>query len=107
MIKVTKNVILDLLPLYIGGEVSEDTETLVREYLDSDPELAEVARQMAQADSHNEVPAPRSKEAEMEGFEKTKQLLIMRSTFVIGLIAMFLCTIMLVVPVMLVVFDMK
>ena len=107
MTEVTKNVILDLLPLYIGGEVSEDTVTLVKGYLDSDPELAEVAREMAQADSHHEVPAPRSKEAEMEGFEKTKQLLIIRSTIVIGLIAMFLCTVMLVVPVMMIMFDMK
>ena len=107
MTEVTKNVILDLLPLYIGGEVSEDTVTLVKGYLDSDPELAEVARKMEQADSHNEVPAPRSKEAEMEGFEKTKQLLIIRSTIVIGLIAMFLCTVMLVVPVMMIMFDMK
>jgi len=102
MTEVTRNVILDLLPLYVSGEVSTDTAALVREYLDSDSELAEVAKTMAQANSNNEVPAPRSKEAEMEGFEKTKQLMIIRSTIVIGLIAAFLCTAMLFIPVVMI-----
>ena len=105
MTKVTRNVILDLLPLYISGEVSADTAALVKEYLDSDPELTEVAKNMAQANSNNEVPAPRSKETEMEGFEKTKQLMIIRSTIVIGLIAMFLCTAMLFIPVVMIAFS--
>ena len=105
MTEVTKNVILDLLPLYVGGEASEDTITLVRKYLDSDPELAELASQMAQANIHNEAPAPRTKEVEMEGFEKTKQMLIIRSTIVVSLIAMFLCTAMLVVPVIILFFQ--
>lgn len=99
MTQITKNVILDLLPLYIGNEASADTVALVEEYFDADPDLAELARQMAQANVHQEVPEPRSKEAEMESFEKTKQMLIIRSTLVVSLIAMFLCTAMLVIPV--------
>jgi len=99
MTQVTRNVILDLLPLYVGGEVSEDTAKLVKEYLNSDPELAEMARQMSESNIQNEVPAPRTKEAEMEEFEKTKQMLIIRSTVVISLVAMFLCSALLVVPV--------
>lgn len=98
MTQVTKNVILDLLPLYIGNEASADTVALVEAYLDADPDLAELARQMAQANVHQEAPEPRSKEAEMESFEKTKQMLIIRSTLVVSLIAMFLCTAMLVIP---------
>ena len=105
MTEVTRNVILDLLPLYVSGEVSTDTAALVKEYLDSDPELAEAAKNMAQANSNNEVPAPRSKEAAMEGFEKTKQLMIIRSTIVIGLIATFLCTAMLFIPVVMIAFS--
>jgi len=38
----------------------------------------------------------------MEGFEKTKQLMIIRSTIVIGLIAAFLCTAMLFIPVVMI-----
>lgn len=37
---VTRDVILDLLPLYAAGEVSADTRTLVDAFLASDPELA-------------------------------------------------------------------
>ena len=41
---VTRNVIIDLLPLYVAGEVSPDSRALVDEYLKGDPELAESAR---------------------------------------------------------------
>ena len=41
MIEIERNVILDLLPLYLAGEASPDTQALVEQYLASDPELAE------------------------------------------------------------------
>src|SRR5262245_1895000 len=37
--KVTREVILDLLPLYLAGEASPATRALVEEYLRQDPEL--------------------------------------------------------------------
>jgi hypothetical protein len=43
--EVTRNVILDLLPLYLAGEASSDTRTLVKDYLESDPDLARLAQQ--------------------------------------------------------------
>ena len=43
--------ILDLLPLYLAGEVSEETAALVKEYLESDPEMAESAKEMEKDDS--------------------------------------------------------
>ena len=58
MKEVTKDVILDLLPLYIAGEVSEATAALVKKYLESDLELAETAKEMAKADSLGKVPIP-------------------------------------------------
>ncbi len=36
---VTREVIKDLLPLYLDGEVSADTRLLVDRYLETDPEL--------------------------------------------------------------------
>ena len=98
MTEVTRNVIVDLLPLYLSGEASEDTAALVKNYLDNDPELAELASQMSKAESLNEAPAPRSKEIEMEEFEKTKQMLVIRSAIVFTAVAMFLCTAFLVIP---------
>src|SRR5215510_7887042 len=42
--KVTREVILDLLPLYLAGEGSPATRALVEEYLKNDSELAERVR---------------------------------------------------------------
>jgi len=39
--KVTREVVLDLLPLYLAGEASPATRALVDEYLRQDPELSE------------------------------------------------------------------
>ena len=50
MKEVTKDVILDLLPLYLAGEVSAETAALVKKHLESDPELAETAKEMAKAE---------------------------------------------------------
>lgn len=38
---VSRDVILDLLPVYLAGEASPATRQLVEEYLQQDPELAE------------------------------------------------------------------
>jgi hypothetical protein len=38
--KVTKDVIYDLLPGYFAGDVSADTRTLIDEFLATDPEFA-------------------------------------------------------------------
>ena len=41
--EIPRNVILDLLPLYIADETSPETRDLVEAYLDHDPELARIA----------------------------------------------------------------
>jgi hypothetical protein len=70
MNEITRDIILDLLPLYLAGEVSEDTSNLVKKYLAEHPELAEIARQGA--NSLNTIPIPYSKEIMMEKFEEKK-----------------------------------
>jgi anti-sigma factor RsiW len=42
--KVTREVVLDLLPLYLAGEASPDTRALVEEYLRQDTDLARRVR---------------------------------------------------------------
>ena len=97
MKEITRDVILDLLPLYLAGEVSEETVALVKKYLESDPELAETAKQMAKADSLNKVPIPFRKETAMETYQEAKKWMTIRT---LGLVAIgaviFLCTIFLV-----------
>lgn len=93
MKEITKDVILDLLPLYIAGETSADTAALVKDYLASDPELAEAAREMAKADSLNKVPIPFRKETAMETYQEAKKWMTIRllGFATLGTV-MFLCT---------------
>jgi anti-sigma factor RsiW len=44
---INRDVILDLLPLYLGGEASPASRALVDEYLRGDPELARQVREHA------------------------------------------------------------
>lgn len=37
--KITREVITDLLPLYLAGEASKDTQELINEFLQTDPDL--------------------------------------------------------------------
>jgi hypothetical protein len=70
---ITRDVIKDLLPLYISGEVSGDTRALVDGYLRLDPELA---RAVAAAKSlelpPTPGPAPTSEKATLD---ETRRLL--------------------------------
>ena len=97
MKKVTKEIILDLLPLYIAGEVSEDTTTLVKEYLETDPELSATAKEMAKAELLGKVPIPFKKETAMETYEEAKKWMTIRllGFATLGTVT-FLCTLFLV-----------
>jgi len=81
--KIPQHVILDLLPLYLADEVSEETRNLVEEYLKNDPQLATLAEQAKSATSLQEIPAPTNKESEMEAFKKVKKLMVQHNVFLI------------------------
>lgn len=53
--KVTRNVVKDLLPVYVAGEASDDTRALVEDWLRTDPELA---RRVGHADGVTWPPTP-------------------------------------------------
>jgi sensor domain CHASE-containing protein len=76
--KITRNVILDLLPLYLGDEVSDDTRALVIEYMNSDPELVELAERSRAATQKQNVPIPLTKEDKMEAYKEAKHALYNR-----------------------------
>ncbi len=42
--KITRDVITDLLPLYLAGEASEDTRALVEDFFRQDPQFEQLAR---------------------------------------------------------------
>ena len=85
--KITRNIILDLLPLYAAKEASADTTALVDEYLESDPELADIAKSMARLDLPGVAPEPLSKEDEMDAYKEAKRQLFQRTIILAAIIA--------------------
>ena len=78
--KIPQHVILDLLPLYLAEEVSDETRNLIEEYLREDPQLATLARQAKNA-TLQEIPAPINKETEMEALKKVRKLMVQHNVF--------------------------
>lgn len=72
---VTREVILDLLPVYLAGEASPATRTLVEEYLKQDAELAQRIR-VQWADSFAKaVPSALPPDLELRSLRRTRNLL--------------------------------
>ena len=79
MMKITRDVITDLLPVYLAGEASQDTHDLVETFLRENPEFAKLVEEQ-------EAPLPESqikisKDAEMQILTATRTLLRKRSIF--------------------------
>jgi hypothetical protein len=88
MMKITRDVITDLLPVYLAGEASQDTRDLVEAFLKSDPDFAKLV-------AEQETPLPESqirisKETEMQTLTATRTLLRKRSIF-LGIAIFFTC----------------
>lgn len=72
---VSRDVIVDLLPVYLAGEASPATRALVEEHLRQDPALAETVR-LQQAE--NVIPtaaAPVPPELEMRSLRRTRSMM--------------------------------
>lgn len=77
--KITRDVITDLLPVYLSGEASADTRTLIEEFLTENPEFAELIAEQNQPLEKTNINLP--KENEMKTLENTKSLLRKRSLY--------------------------
>ncbi len=75
--EITRNVILDLLPMYLADEVSADTRALVEKYLETDPDLARTAKQAAAMELPGDPPVPLTQEDKMKTYRKTKRLMFL------------------------------
>ena len=73
--RVTRNVILDLLPLYEAGEVSADTRALVEAYLREHPEMKPGGSPDAM---FNRGVAERPEHERRQALERTRSLLAKR-----------------------------
>jgi anti-sigma factor RsiW len=90
--EVTRDVIIDLLPMYLENDVSADTRGLVEAYLEKDPELAHMAQRLAKTGLPTDIPIPLTKEREMEAYKETKRLMFWRTMVIaVTLAVVFLC----------------
>jgi hypothetical protein len=72
---VTREVILDLLPVYLSGEASPATRALVEDYMKGDPELGQRIR-LQWADNLAKVaPSALPPDLELKTLRRTKRLL--------------------------------
>lgn len=80
-------VVLDLLPLYLEKEVSDETRVLIEDALRSDPELAE----LVDGAQHLRLPEPDpiqfTEEDEVKAFREAKRLLFQHNLFLILAVA--------------------
>ncbi len=75
---VTRDVILDLLPIYFAGQVSADTKALVNEFLKTDPDFARMSQRFETLLKDHGAPPDRD-QAERVTFERTRRLLKTRN----------------------------
>jgi hypothetical protein len=78
---VTRDVILDLLPLYFAGDVSADTKALVDEFLRTDPDFARMSQRF-DALLKDRSPAAARDAGERRAFERTRLLLRYRNQMI-------------------------
>jgi hypothetical protein len=88
--EITRNIILDLLPLYLANEVSADTRALVEKYLETDSELANVAKQLAAMEKPKDIPAPISQDDKMNAYRKARRRNLIYTIIVAGVLSIFL-----------------
>jgi anti-sigma factor RsiW len=96
MTEINRNIVMDLLPLYISGEASPETTEAIKQYLEADPELAEIAKEMAKANSLGKVPLPFKREAALETYNEAKKWMTIRwisVAAIVGLVLMCFVTI--------------
>jgi predicted nucleic acid-binding protein len=84
--EITRDVILDLMPLYVAGEVSDDTRRLVEAYLEGDEDLKRLA-ECAEKTGLKEVPMSNQKELSLEEYERANRMMVIRTLVLAGIIS--------------------
>lgn len=76
--KITRDVVTDLWPLYVSGEASADTRSLVDEFLREEPDFARLIRRNATAEILRPVSTDVRPDDEMKAFLRTRKAIFHR-----------------------------
>jgi len=83
---ITREVILDLLPVYLSGEASPATRALVEEFLKQDTELAQRIRLQWTENFAKVSPSPLPPDLELRSLSRARKLLaFQRWLFALGI----------------------
>lgn len=85
--EITRDVILDLLPLYLADEVSAETKALVERYLEEDPELADIAKESEAILLPPAAPLPLTQEDMMQAYKEAKRFMFWRTITLAAIIS--------------------
>ncbi len=94
---ISRDVILDLLPVYLAGEAREETRALVEEYLQSDKELAKMVAESNKTPFVENIKVPINKETEMESLRKVQSMVRRTILFAAAVTLVVVVSILLVV----------
>jgi len=72
---ITRDVIIDLWPVYTAGEASADTRALVEEFLHGDPELSQLLKESDEAGLLKATVPTLPPDREVQALNRTKKLL--------------------------------
>ena len=92
---ITRNIILDLLPLYLANEVSADTRAFVDKFLETDPQLAKVVRQSIAIEASEDIPVSLSQDDKIKSYKKAKRIITIKTIILASIISSILIFIIL------------
>jgi len=82
--KLTHDVLIDLLSLERAGEASDDSKALLQHYREHDEGFAQLARESESLPAKPVIPAPQLKEKEMETFEQAQKTLYVKAFVIVA-----------------------
>jgi hypothetical protein len=94
---ITRDIVLDLLPLYVAGEASQASRTAIESFLEADPELAGQVEQMA-LPGMKEIPRVTTQETEMDAYKKANLVMAIRTIALALILAGVFLALVLIVP---------
>jgi len=93
---ITRNIILDLLPLYLANEVSADTRSFVEKFLETDPQLAKVVKRSKAIEASEDIPVPLSHDDKIKSYKKAKRKIMLHTIILASIISSVLIIIILI-----------
>ena len=86
--EISRHVILDLLPVYVAGEASEDPRRLVETELAADSRLAAAARDLRSVTTEMEASMPINTDLQLAAFQEAKRLQLRTTMIWAGIIGL-------------------